>query len=213
MKRTITMLGFMVLFMLGCGTTYLKNSSNVSKTKKKYDKILVVARSKEKLVRFRFEDQVVNDLAAQGVIAKSSKDIIRTEALNKDLSEGDMDNLRSKLVEDGYSGVIVTNLVNTSEYTDVLPGGTGTAYYPVRYGRFGRYYRSYPVNYWEPDQVETGIEYTLESCLYDLSIDLKDNLQWVGRFQVKDPSSLTKTIEKYSKELTTALIIESISQE
>ena len=90
MKRSISISGFMVLFMLGRGTTYLKKSSNVSKTKKKYDKILVVARAKDKVARIKFEDQVVKDFA----------------------------------------------------------------------------------------------------------------LQWVGRFQVKDPSSLTKTIEKYSQELT-----------
>ena len=90
MIRKIATSGFMVLFLLGCGTTYLKKSSNVSKTKKKYDKILVVARAKDKVARIKFEDQVVKDFA----------------------------------------------------------------------------------------------------------------LQWVGRFQVKDPSSLTKTIEKYSQELT-----------
>jgi len=201
----------MVLFLLGCCTTYLKNSSNVSKTKKKYDKILVVARAKDKVARIEFEDQVVQDLALHGVNATSSMNVIKTESFSKELSEVDLDNLKSTLVNEGYSGVIVTNLVNTTEYTDVVPGTTGTAYYPVRYGRFGRYYRAYPVNYWEPDQIETGIKYTLESCLYDLSVVKDNNLQWVGRFQVKSPSSLTKSIAKYSKELTTALMNESIS--
>ena len=213
MKRTITISGFMVLFMLGCGTTYLKNSSNVSKTKKKYDKILVVARAKDKVARIKFEDQVVNDLELQGVNAVSSINAIQTESFSKELSEQDIEKIRTNLVSDGYTGVIITNLVNTKEYTDVTQGSMGTGYYPMRYGRFGRYYRAYPVNYWEPDQVEVGIEYTLESCLYDITVDQKDNLQWVGRFQVKDPSSLTKTIEKYSQELTTALINESISRE
>lgn len=213
MKRKITIYGFMVLFMLGCGTTYLKNSSNVSKTRKKYDKILVVARAKDKVARIKFEDQVVKDLGLQGVNAVSSINAIQTESFSKELTEQDIEKLRTKLVNEGYSGVIVTNLINKSEYTDVVPGSTGTAYFPVRYGRFGRYYRAYPVSYWEPDQVEVGVEYTLESCLYDLTIDQKDNLQWVGRFQVKSPSSLTKSIEKYSNELTTALINESVSVE
>ena len=60
--------------------------------------------------------------------------------------------------------------------------------------------------------IEVGIEYTLESCLYDITVDQKDNLQWVGRFKVRDPESLVKTIEKYSKELTTALLEQSIAQ-
>lgn len=213
MKRKIIISGFLILFLLGCGTTYLKNSTNVSKVKKNYDKILVVARAKDKVARIKFEDQVVKDLALQGINATSSMNVIQTESFSKELSEVDIENLRTKLVNDGYSGVILTNLINVSEFTDVVPGSSEAAYFPVRYGRFGRYYRAYPVSYWEPDQVEVGIEYTLESCLYDLTIDQKDNLQWVGRFQVKDPSSLTKSIEKYSNELTTALINESVSVE
>lgn len=42
-----------------------------------------------------------------------------------------------------------------------------------------------------------------------LVLKKKDNLPWVGRFQIKDPSSLTKTNEKYSKEPTSALINKS----
>jgi len=212
MKKKITILGITAFLVLGCASAYLKDSSNISNAKKSYDKILVVARAKDKIVRFNFEDQVVRDLAAQGIVAESSKDVIQTESFSKEINEQDIENLRNKLTQDGFSGVIITNLINTSEYTDVVPGGSSTGYYPVRYGRFGRYYRAYPVSYWEPDQVEVGVEYTLESCLYDITVDQKDNLQWVGRFKVRNPESLVKTIEKYSKELTTALLDQSISR-
>lgn len=213
MKKKLYILCFSAILLSGCGSTYLKDASNISNTKKSYDKILVVARAKDKIVRFKFEDQVVQDLAAQGVVAKSSKDVIKTESLTKEVTEQDIKNLRNKLIQDGFSGVIITNLINTTEYTDVVSGGASTGFYPVRYGRFGRYYGAYPVNYWGADQVEVGIEYTLESCLYDITVDQKDNLQWVGRFKVRDPSSMVKTIEKYSIELTTALLEQSISLE
>jgi hypothetical protein len=116
------------------------------------------------------------------------------------------------LVKKGYGGVVITNLISKDQYTDVVPGSTSTAYVPVRYGRFGRYYGTYPMSYWEPDQVKVGIQYTLESCFYDIRQNLNDNLQWVGRFQLKDPKSLTKSINKYSKELTENLMLESIAQ-
>lgn len=212
MKNQAFLLGCILFLISSCSSSYLQNSSNVSGEKKSYDKILVVARAKDKVARIKFEEQVVSDLAAKGVAAASSKDVIRTESFSKEVSEQDIGKLRSKLLKEGYIGVIITNLINTSEYTDVVPGGSSTGYYPVRYGRFGRYYRAYPVTYWEPDQVEVGIEYTLESCLYDITVDQKDNLQWVGRFKVRDPESLVKTIEKYSKELTTALLEQSIAQ-
>ena len=212
MKKTIVLLSFSALLVSGCSSSYLQNSSNVSQIKKSYDKILVVARAKDNLSRIKFEDQVVQDFATHGITAMSSMKVIKTESFSKEVTEKDIEKLRVKLVADGFSGVIITNLVNTEQYTDVIPGNTRTAYYPTRYGRFGRYYRAYPVTYWEPDQVKVGVKYTLESCLYDITIDQKDNLQWVGRFQVKDPSSLIKFIEKYSKELTEALLAENISQ-
>lgn len=212
MKTPTLILGLLVFFVSSCASTYLKESSNVSKTKKKYDKILIIAKAKDKLARMKFEDQVVKDFAEQGIMAVSSMSVIKTESFAKEISDDEIQRLRDQLVQDGYSGVIITNLINTAQYTDVAPGNSGTAFVPVRYGRFGRFYGAYPVSYWEPDQVETGVLYTLESCLYDITLtDQKDNLQWVGRFQVKNPGSLVKTIEKYSKELTDALVAESIS--
>ena len=212
MKNLIIVICCTAFMISGCAISYLKNSSNVSGAKKSYDKILVVAKAKDKLSRIKFEDQVVADFALQGIKAFSSMEVIRTENFDKEVTEKDLEQMRLKLVEDGYDGVIITNLVNVNNYTDVVSGGTNTAIVGTRYGRFGRYYRSYPVTYWEPDQVQTGVEYTLESCLYDITINPEDNLQWVGRFQVKDPSSLVKAIEKYSKELTEALVLESIAQ-
>jgi len=212
MKKIMLIGGAMLFLFTSCGSTYLTNSTNVSKQKKSYDKILVVSRTKDKTARINFENQVVNDLAANGVQAMTSVEVIRTDDFSKEVSEEQIASIREKLVADGFDGVIITNLINAEQYTDVTPGTMSTGYYPVRYGRFGRYYRAYPVNYWEPDRVESGVEYTLESCLYDISVDQKDNLQWVGRFKVKNPSDLLNAIEKYSGELTTALMESNISQ-
>lgn len=212
MKKYSIFYALSILVLSGCASSYLKNSTNVSNTKKKYDKILVIAKSKDKTARITFENQVVNDLAAQGITAKSSIEVINSESFDKELTDNDLDNLRQSIIDDGYDGIIVTNLISAEQYTDVNQGNMNTAYVPVRYGRFGRYYRSYPVSYWGEDTVDTGMEYTLESCLYDLTMTAADNLQWVGRFKVKNPDDLIKTIEKYSTELTTELVSQSISK-
>lgn len=212
MKKIIFVLGIISFLMTGCATPYLQESTNASNIKKKYDKILVFANAKDKTARLKFENQVVQDFAANGVEAFSSMSVIQTNTFSKELNEKELEDLRVQLVKDGYSGIIITNLISKDQYSDVVSGGTSTAFVPVRYGRFGRYYGSYPVNYWEPDQVQVGTEYTLESCFYDITVNQKDNLQWVGRFKVKDPNSLTATIEKYSKELVDRLILESIAQ-
>ena len=211
MKKIFILLLLKSLLLSGCASTYLQNSTNVSKQKKKYDKILVVSRSKDRTARVRAEDQMVRDLQARGVNAVSAIDVIKTASFDKELTDAELDDLRNKLIANGYDGVVITNLVDASQYKDVIPGSARTAYVPVRYGRFGRYYSAYPATYWEPDRVETGVEYTLESCLYDITVEGENDLQWIGRFKVKDPSNLLKVIEKYSAELTAELLAQSIS--
>ncbi|MGB5238061.1 MAG: hypothetical protein WBM43_03395 [Flavobacteriaceae bacterium] len=211
MKKYWLPFSICAFLLMGCATTYLQQSTNVSNVKKNYDKILVVSRSKDLSARLKTERQMVSDLNARGVKAESSIDVIKTESFNKELSEQELDDLVDKLLLEGYQGVVLTNLVDASQYSDIIPGSTRTAYMPVRYGRFGRYYSAYPATYWEPDRVETGVVYTLESCFYDITAKGEDNLQWVGRFKVKDPSDLITVIQKYSQELTTELLAQSIA--
>lgn len=210
MKNILHTFVLSFLMLLGCSSSYLTSSTNVSQEKKSYDKILVVAKTKNKTARIRFEDQVVADLGALGVHAASSMDVIKVDSFDKQLTEKDLDNLRNNLVASGYDGIIVTNLIDASQYTDVIPGGVSTSYVPTRYGRFGGYYGYYPVSYWEPDQVRTGVQYILESTFYDMTDNDGDDLQWVGQFKVKDPRNINNTVEKYSKELTAALKESSI---
>ncbi len=210
MKKTFLLLTLAIFVLTSCKTTYLKQSTNVSNVKKSYDKVLVVSKSKDQTARIKAEQQMVKDLGAQGVKAESSMQVIKMESFDKQLSEEELDALREDIIASGYDAIVITTLINAQEYTDVIPGTYNTGYYPARYGRWGRYYAYYPATYWEPDRIETGVEYTVESCLYDLTVDQGDNLQWVGRFQLKNPSDLVKTIEKFSLELVTELMAQSI---
>lgn len=211
MKAFTLFLGVLMISMTACKTSYLKQSTNVSNIKKSYNNILIVSRSVDKTARIQSENQLVQDLAARGVNAETSIDVIKTESFSKEVSEEELEDLREALLEGGFDAILITNLIDTEQYQDVIPGRTTTAYYPVRYGRFGSYYGYYPATYWEPDRIESGVEYTVESCLYDLTVDQKDNLQWVGRFKLRNPSNLLRTIEKYSAELADELLIQSIN--
>ena len=211
MKQFLFYYLLLCLFLTGCASTYLQQSTNISGVKKSYNKILVVSKTKDLTARLNGERQVVNDLKSKGVNAASSIDLIKTESFDKELTNQELDDLVQRLLAEGFEGVLVSNLIDASEYTDVIPGSMRTSYVPVRYGRFGAYYGAYPATYWEPDRVEKGIEYTLESVLYDITTRDKDNLQWVGRFKVRNPSNLMKTIQKYSSELANELVAQSIS--
>lgn len=210
MKRFIPLFVLMVFVLSGCKTTYMTNSTNVSNQKKNYDKILVVYREGDMTGRIALENQLVRDLKAQGVNAVSSIQVIKTDSFEKELSEAELDQLVETLLSDGYTGVLVTNLLDKSQYTQVTPGAVYGGYGGF-YGGFDSYYGMYPMTYREPDRVTTGIEYLLESVLFDITDNDGENLQWVGRFSVKNPSDLQKTVAKYSEELVTELMAHSIS--
>ena len=209
MKRIVPLFVLAILMVTGCKTTYMTNSTNVSNQKKKYDKILVVYREGDMTGRIALEQQLAQDLRAQGVSAESSIQVIKTDSFDKELSDEELDQLVQALLDAGYTGVLVTNLLDKSQYTQVTPG---TVYggYGGYYGGFGSYYGYYPMTYREPDRVTTGIEYSLETVLFDISDNDGENLQWVGRFSVKNPGDLQKTVAKYSAEVVAELMAKSI---
>ena len=211
MIRNYILLWFFAILLADCSNSYLRESTNVSNVKKNYDKILVVAHTKDKVARIRAEGLVVNELGLRGVNAASSVDVIKTENFSKELSEDEINTLISKLIEAGFSGVLITNVINTEQYKDVIPGGSNVEYHPPQYGRFGQYYSYYPATSWEPDRIETAVDYTVESCFYDITSAKQDNLQWVGRFKLKNPTDIKEAIAQYSRELANALTEQSIN--
>lgn len=201
------------LVLQSCKSSYLNQSTNVSGQKKQYDKILVVSRTSDITTRISSEKSIVSALSQNGINAEASSNVIETKTFVTKPTVDELNEMVTRLIEQGYNGVIITNLIDSSEYTDVIPGNSvGYGAMPVRYGRFGRYYGAYPISTWEPDRISTGVQYILESCLYDLRTKSGDNLQWVGRFKIKDPSNLSKTTDNYSRELSEALIENSISK-
>lgn len=211
MKTVRILFGLTALFLLlGC-SSYLTGYENVSNVKNSYGKILVVGRSKSKTARIKFENSVVNQLKESGISAAASHAAKTTIDLNKKYAEGELATLKKSLMTNGFDGVIVTHLIDTEAYTDVIPGGTSTAYVPARVGRFGRYLTYYPVTTWEPNELKSGTKYIFESSLYRLIQGSGENLQWVGSFEVKDPTDLENTVNNYAKDLTKALVKSSIS--
>lgn len=211
-KKLLLVALFVGLIASSCSSSYLTNSTNVSKEKNSYDKILVVGRAKEMTRRIEFENQMVSAFKAQGVNAVASYDVEYTRLIDKQLSDAQMEQLEKNLRKEGFDGAIVTSLVDTEKYKDIIPGGTSTTYVPARVGRFGRYYTYYPIQTWEPDEIRTGVLYILESSLFQLGGSKEQNLQWVGRFEIRNPSSLEKTAENYATELVAELVAKSISK-
>jgi hypothetical protein len=210
MKKGLYVLFLVSIILSGC-SSYLTLSDNVSKKKEPYEKILVVGRSKQQTVRRQFEEQVALLLESNGIEAMSSASAGIEIPMDHQPNESEVERIRQAMIGKGYDGVVVTNLVDSRQYQDVIPGNSYTTAYPVRYGRFGRYVSYYPVSYWEPDRLETGVLYVLESAFYRLQPESDMGLQWLGRFELKNPSDIAKTSNKYAEELVKELLKESIS--
>ncbi|MFM1877583.1 MAG: hypothetical protein RLZZ241_449 [Bacteroidota bacterium] len=200
-----------MLLIFGCAGSYLTQSRNFSNTKRSYHRIAVIGVSKSYIARTRFEESVANKLQEKGVTAIPSFNSGISIPMEETLNSAETATLNQQLLEAGFDGALVTNLVNTSEYTDVIPGSTFIGFYPVRYGRFGRYTAFYPIPYWETDRLVTGTTYVLETCLYALDNGQEDNLKWAGMFELKNPRYLNSVTVKYAAELTEALLRESIA--
>ncbi len=213
MKARYIVPGLILVILLSGCSSYLTSSENVSKTKNNYDQLLIVGRSKDQTARIKFENSVVAQLAESGINGVASHAAKGIVNINKKYSDDELASLKKRLMSDGFDGVIVTNLINTQEYTDVIPGNSSTTYVPTRVGRFGRYLSYYPLTTWEPDQLKSGTKYIFESSLYRLAESAGDNLQWVGRFEIKDPSDLENTVNNYAKDLTRALVKSSFSNQ
>lgn len=211
MIKNLVLTWVLSFLLADCNDSYLRHSTNISNIKKKYDKVLVVARTKDNIARIRAEGLVVNELGLRGVNAASSVDVIKPKQISEEMSEEEIEILISQLLDAGFTGVLITNVINTEKYKEVIRGGSKVEYQAPQYGRFGQYYNFYPATSWEPDQIETGVDYMVESCLYDITVPQEENLQWVGRFNIKNPEDIKDAIAKYSKELADALIDQSIN--
>ena len=212
MKRMFSLVVLAAVLFTGCATTYMTESTSINNQKKKYDKILVVFREADLTGRIALENQIVQDLGVKGVSAVASRSVLKTDSFEKELTEAELDQLVNTLLANGYTGVLVTTMLDKSQYTQVTPGAV-YAGYPGYYGGFGSYYGFYGggMTYREPDRIRTGTEYALESAMFDITDSSQENLQWVGRFKVRDPNDLQKTVAKYSGELVEELMAKVIA--
>lgn len=188
--------------LVGC-STLMEDSKNISNQKYAYQKILVVAKTNNELMRRNFEENVVNEFKPFGVTAISSA--VYGLKVDDKLDSSEVDVLKNDLLKDGFDGVIITGLIDKRIETEVIPGQP----YPAYYRSFRGFYRVYPVTLWTPDTVISTTKHILQSAFYKIDMD-DDNLQWLGQFKI-DPRFEKSANKQYPKELVTALVTESIS--
>lgn len=209
MKKTILFL-VLALSLVGCGS-YLAHSEDVSRVKKPYDKVLVLAWAENQVARSLFEKDVVEALGKKGIIGVRSLDSGIDFPLGQKPTESEAAAIGNDLRSKGFDGVVITHLVDTEQYREVLPESFSPGFYPAYSMHFGGYLGYFPANAWQPERMLTGTRYVFESALYDLDSPRDENLQWIGYFVLEDPTDIRETTSRYARELVAGMQRSSMS--
>ncbi|WP_167610695.1 hypothetical protein [Maribellus sediminis] len=205
MKARIIISLLAMTLLWSCATTMEHTWKKESFEGKKFEKILVLAISKNLKSRTLYENTMVDMLKQEGINATNALNVFTPVENLKDITEADIE---KRIKDGGYDGVLVTTLIDTRT-RDVQVNNN--SYYPYMYGGYYGYgYRSFiysNYNYMYSDQYREEKTYVLETRLYDVNIsDPKQAVVWAGQSELVDPSSSESSSKTYSKQLVKALL-------
>ncbi len=183
--------------------------------------ILVIARADNQLARVSFEQEIAKKARAAGFSAIESHKQFPGHNPDHKLSEEEIKEVKKKIEDAGFEGVIVTvlkDLETTSRVTEDggyttggYTGGPYMSYYPGYYGGFYGYYgnaMSYATygNY-VPTTIttQTSKTYILETVVYDLSLPEDKELVAVVTSKMENPQHVETTAKQYAQAVAKAL--------
>lgn len=185
----------------------------------KDNNVLVIARTQNKQARIAFEQEMANQMRANGIKATESFRKFPNMLPDEKLSEEKLANFKSFLENEGYDGIVVTVVKDMRESTETTQDGGYYAgasyypsYYPAYYGGFYGYY-SHPMSYstfgsYVPSTYTTTTikTFIVESVVYDLAQPEEKQLVAVVTSQIEDPQDVTKNAQEYTKKVAESLV-------
>lgn len=207
MKTRIVICLVLAAFLWSCTPTMKYTWTKENFEGKKFDKVLVLAISKNLKSRTLFENTVVDLLAEEGITATNALNVFTPVEDMKKLTEAEVER---RIKEGNYDGVLVTSLIDINT-RDVRVNNT-TPYYPYMYG--GRYGYGYSGFIYHNYNYMYGFEsyreektYVLETRLYDVDeSDPKEAVVWSGQSELTDPSGAESASKSYSGVLVRTLM-------
>lgn len=204
-----------VALLVGCGPSIRVTDAWKSDDVKdaKNETFLVIVRTDSRSSRQILENNIAEQLRAEGVDAIESYTKYPTIQVNKKVSEEEINEVVATITNDGYEIVVLTVLRDvTSElvteqsggyYTGGYGGGYG-GYYGGFGGYYGRYYSPYGMGGMYVPATETTYTqdvYKLETVVYDLRKDSNNQLIAVVGVDITDPVSTSQIAEDYAKKV------------
>lgn len=207
LKQTGLLLAMIVLMTACGGGGYTYQWVQPKYEKETYENVMVIAISQNLGARQRFENSMVQALAAKGVQATSSLNWTKTNNVSDDIGAEALEQL---LKENGFDGVITAAAIDKDKETNYVQGST----YPGYYGRgFRGYYGYYGGMIQEPGYYTTTNVYMLQFNFYQLNnpgTEEYNALVWTVQDKVSEPSNPEKFSLKYSTKLVEAMAADGL---
>ncbi|MFX0558607.1 hypothetical protein ACOCEA_17530 [Maribacter sp. CXY002] len=194
MKKIAIILGCLIIS--ACTSTQFVGSwKSPEISKLQPEKLLVVGMTDNLTARKIFERELSTELIKRGINAHESATIIDASFTDSKKSETEIDEMKDKLISEGFDTVILTAVIGVNEKRVYHPG----QYYPIGFTwyRFGRYYYWFQDVYYTPDYYNDYRVYQIETSIYNIKQDGDKSLLWVGSFNIVDPSNVSVTVNDY----------------
>jgi hypothetical protein len=197
---------FIVVLLENCYSSVITNTWQAEDSNKKImKKILVLAidNNKDRTIRVKLENHLVNDLTKKGIEASSSIEKYGPLFLSG-LQESEAIN---KIKGQGFDAVLTVVLLDKEKEKHYIPGRITYTPYSMYYRRFWGYYSTVYDRVYEPGYYIENTNYFWESNLYDLS---DKSLIYSAQTKSFDSNNLELLADEYGKIISNDLFKKGI---
>lgn len=195
-----------VLLLENCYSSVITNTWQAEDSNKKMIKkvlVLAIDNNKDRSIRVKLENHLVNDLTKKGIEAFSTiksygpfflTGLQESEAINK---------MKGR----GFDAVLTIVLLDKEKEKHYIPGRITYTPYSMYYRRFWGYYSTVYDRVYEPGYYTENTNYFWESNLYDLS---DNSLIYSAQTKSFNPNNLEILADEYGKIISNDLFKKGI---
>ena len=212
MKKFLVLFGLVILG--SCSAVSVVDSwKNVDFNSYKGDKIAVLAKTSDNVVRTRIEKDMVSGLEAAGFEAVGSHSKLPSITPGLKLDKKQIGMIKQNLLNNGVKLAMMVVLKDKENYLKTTSNNSGYNYpgFPGYYGGgfyrgFGSYYGSLYNYGYSTTTTEVAKKYILETVVYDLTKPEGESLICVVTTDVDDPTSFSKTASDFASKVISELL-------
>jgi hypothetical protein len=197
---------FIVVLLENCYSSVITNTWQAEDSNKKMIKkvlVLAIDNNKDRTIRVKLENHLVNDLTKKGIDAFSAIESYGPFFLSG-LQESEAIN---KIKGQGFDAVLTVVLLDKEKEKHYIPGRITYTPYSMYYRRFWGYYSTVYDRVYEPGYYTENTNYFWESNLYDLS---DKSLIYSAQTKSFNPMDLESLADEYGKIISNDLFKKGI---